>query len=153
MTSAGSGCRLAYLIGQLEPGGQERQLYTLLENLDRQQFLPAVIVWNYNPQDHWTVRLAGLDIPVGGGTTAVEAPLLYPYYPKQLLGLMGGLQGAAEYEAALVTKYPKYLETSAVAVKSMGPQTVAHLVIICFVIMGNIAFFLQHRQDKLGREK
>ena len=93
------------------------------------------------------------NIPVGGGTTAVEAPLLYPYYPKQLLGLMGGLQGAAEYEATLVTKYPKYLETSAVAVKSMGPQAVAHLVIICLVIVGNIAFFLQRRQDKLGRVK
>ncbi|MBT3233433.1 MAG: hypothetical protein HN356_11525, partial [Calditrichaeota bacterium] len=41
------------------------------------------------------------DIPVAGGVTAVEAPLLYPYYPKQLLGLMGGLQGAAELQAAV----------------------------------------------------
>jgi len=91
------------------------------------------------------------NIPIAGGCTAVEAPLLYPYYPTQLLGLMGGLQGAAEYEAALVSKYPKYRETSMVAVKSMGPQTVAHFVIIFFVIIGNVAFFVQKRRDKMKR--
>jgi hypothetical protein len=91
------------------------------------------------------------NIPVAGGTTAVEAPLLYPYYPKQLLGLMGGLQGAAEYEAALVLKYPKYWATSTTAVKNMGPQAVAHLVIIFFVIIGNVAYFTQRSKDKKSR--
>lgn len=93
------------------------------------------------------------NIPVSGGVTAVEAPLLYPYYPRQLLGLMGGLQGAAEYEAALVTKYPQFKETSLTAVKSMGPQTIAHFVIIFFVIIGNVAFFVQKKRDKLNRSK
>jgi len=88
------------------------------------------------------------DIPLAGGVTAVEAPLLYPYYPRQLLGLMGGLQGAAEYEAALVKKYPQYKERSEQAVQLMGPQTVAHLVIIAFVIIGNIAFFAERRRTR-----
>ncbi|NNE43208.1 MAG: hypothetical protein HKN12_03295, partial [Gemmatimonadetes bacterium] len=50
------------------------------------------------------VQFAGdpTGVPVGGGGTAVEAPLLYPYYPRQLQGLLGGLLGAAEYEALLV---------------------------------------------------
>lgn len=91
------------------------------------------------------------NIPVAGGVTAVEAPLLYPYYPGQLLGLMGGLQGAAELEAALVRKYPQYLKTSTTAVKLMGPQTVAHLVIIFFVLVGNAAFFMQRRREKRER--
>ncbi len=93
------------------------------------------------------------DIPVAGGVTAVEAPLLYPYYPKQLLGLMGGLQGAAEYEAALVNEYPEYRASSMTAVKLMGPQTVAHLVIIFFVIIGNVAFFIQQRREKRARRE
>jgi hypothetical protein len=80
-------------------------------------------------------------VPVAAGVTAVEAPLLYPYYPKQLLGLMGGLQGAAEYEAALVKRYPQYLEHSQQAIRRMGPQTVAHLVIIAFILLGNAAYF------------
>lgn len=93
------------------------------------------------------------NIPVSGGVTAVEAPLLYPYYPRQLLGLMGGLQGAAEYEAALVHKYPQFKATSLTAVKSMGPQTVAHLVIIFFVVVGNVAFFIQKSRDKKARTR
>ncbi|MDI6808727.1 MAG: hypothetical protein QME66_07075 [Candidatus Eisenbacteria bacterium] len=91
-------------------------------------------------------------IPVCGGVTAVEAPLLYPYYPRQLLGLMGGLQGAAEYEATLVTKYPQFIATSEQAVKLMGPQTVAHLVIISFVIIGNIAFFAEKGRQRKGKK-
>jgi len=91
-------------------------------------------------------------IPVAGGVTAVEAPLLYPYYPRQLLGLMGGLQGAAEYESALVGKYPQYKEHAEQAVKLMGPQTVAHLVIIAFVIVGNIAFFGERRRQNRAKK-
>lgn len=91
------------------------------------------------------------DIPISGGVTAVEAPLLYPYYPKQLLGFMGGLQGAAGYEAALVHKYPEYTETSSGAMILMGPQTVAHLVIILFVVIGNIAFFAMRKREKQAR--
>jgi hypothetical protein len=96
-------------------------------------------------------------IPVAGGVTAVEAPLLYPYYPSQLLGLMGGLQGAAELQAALGKKYPEYTEYvkasagSVNAVQNMGPQTIAHLVIIFFVIIGNVGFFIQQRRKKRER--
>jgi len=90
-------------------------------------------------------------VPVAGGVTAVEAPLLYPYYPSQLLGLMGGLQGAAEYEAALVKAYPQYEDSSTQAIQNMGPQTVAHLVIIAFIIIGNLAYFASGRtKSRLG---
>ena len=51
------------------------------------------------------------DIPIAGGCTAVAAPLLYPYYPQQMVGLMGGIKGAAEYEAALAKNYPKFRDT------------------------------------------
>jgi hypothetical protein len=81
----------------------------------------------------------------------VEAPLLYPYYPKQLLGLMGGLQGAAEYEAALVLAYPQYEATSTEAIQRMGPQTVAHLVIILFIVLGNAAYFRSRHAAAGGR--
>ncbi len=88
------------------------------------------------------------DIPVGGGTTAVMAPLLFPYYPKQMVGFLGGLQGAAEYEYALVEHYPEYSERTRLASESMGPQATAHLVIVAFIIVGNITYFI-----KRGRRK
>jgi hypothetical protein len=88
------------------------------------------------------------DIPVGGGTTAVMAPLLYPYYPKQMVGFMGGLQGAAEYEYALSTKYEKYKGRSRIASTSMGPQVTAHLVIVAFIIIGNITYLIERRRQR-----
>lgn len=90
------------------------------------------------------------DVPVGGGVTAVEAPLLYPYYPTQLLGLMGGLQGAAEYETALMAGYPRLAKMDPnrlrAATSKMGPQTVAHIMIVLFVIIGNVSMFLAKRK-------
>jgi hypothetical protein len=88
------------------------------------------------------------DIPVGGGTTAVMAPLLFPYYPRQMVGFLGGLQGAAEYEYALAYAYPDYAEKSRLASTSMGPQVTAHLVIIGFIIIGNITFVLERRRRR-----
>ena len=87
-------------------------------------------------------------IPVGGGTTAVMAPQLYPYYPKQTVGLLGGLQGAAEYEAALIARYPKYKGLSRVASTTMGPQVSAHLVIVAFIVLGNITYLIERRRQK-----
>jgi hypothetical protein len=99
------------------------------------------------------VQFAGdrANVPVAGGVTAVEAPLLYPYYPRQLLGLMGGLQGAAEYEAALVTGHPQFKAKSEDAISKMGPQTVAHLVILVLIIVGNVAYFLGKSAERKGR--
>lgn len=88
------------------------------------------------------------DIPVGGGTTAVMAPLLYPYYPKQMVGFLGGLQGAAEYEYALSARYPEYHDKSRIASTSMGPQVTAHLVIIAFIVLGNITYLIERRRTR-----
>ncbi len=91
------------------------------------------------------VQFAGdpTGVPVGGGVTAVEAPLLYPYYPTQLRGLLGGLQGAAEYERLLLDDHPEFHEAAQVALVRMFPQTIAHMVIVAFVILGNISYFAQ----------
>jgi hypothetical protein len=92
------------------------------------------------------------DLPVAGGVTAVEAPLLYPYYPTQLLGLMGGLQGAAEYESALLRAYPHLQRHDRLLIRAattkMGPQTVAHLLIVLFVVIGNIALFASRKETR-----
>jgi hypothetical protein len=86
------------------------------------------------------------DVPVGGGVTAVEAPLLYPYYPQQLSGLMGGLLGAAEYESELTTHFARFEGSGQQAQVRMFPQTVAHLVIVIFVVLGNLSYFAMKRR-------
>lgn len=90
------------------------------------------------------VQFAGdlAHVPIAGACTAVSAPLLYPYYPQQLVGLMGGIKGAAEYEAMLVHSYPQFDHLPKRGMLAMGPQTVAHIVIMFFIFVGNLAYFL-----------
>lgn len=83
-------------------------------------------------------------VAIAGGVTAVQAPLLYPYYPRQLSGIMGGLKAAAEYESLLIKGYSEAYGTDTqkfAAIRRMGSQTLAHLVIILFLVVGNLAFF------------
>jgi len=79
---------------------------------------------------------------VGGGCTAVSAPMLYPYYPNQLVGLLGGMKGAAEYELLV--------DARGAATKGMDAQSIAHAAIVLFVIIGNIFYFISRRREKLG---
>ena len=87
-------------------------------------------------------------VPMAAGVAAVVAPQLYPYYPKQLLGLLGGVKGAAEYENTLKDNYPQFENMSTPAIIMMGPQTLAHLVIMCFIIIGNVLFFLNRKRER-----
>lgn len=81
--------------------------------------------------------------PIAGGCTAVSAPQFYPYLQtKQMIGLLGGLKGAAEYES--LTAY------AGAATRRMDSQSVAHLVIIIFIIFANISYFILRRAGKKG---
>tara|TARA_Y100000590_G_C15546642_1_gene949248 strand:+ start:156 stop:1031 length:876 start_codon:yes stop_codon:yes gene_type:complete len=87
-------------------------------------------------------------IKIVAGCTGVQAPLLYPYIPNQLPGLLGAIKGAAEYEKLVIDKYggenpdPKYLE----AKRRMGPQLVAHLLIILLIILANYIYIVEKRK-------
>jgi len=64
---------------------------------------------------------------------------------------MGGIKAAAEYESLLMTRFPKYHDNKArylTALTRMGPQTIAHLAIIFFIIIGNIAYQILRRQKQ-----
>ncbi len=91
------------------------------------------------------------NVPTACGVAAVVAPQLYPYYPKQLLGILGGIKGAAEYESELMRLYPQFKDADTPGLKMMGPQTLAHIVIMSFIVIGNVIFFMQRRQKGRGR--
>jgi glycosyltransferase involved in cell wall biosynthesis len=57
-------CRLLYLVGQLRPGGSERQLWYLLQAMDRYRYGPVVAVWNYHEEDTYVSHMRALDIPL-----------------------------------------------------------------------------------------
>lgn len=61
-------CRLLYLVGQLGPGGLERQLYLLLKSIDRKRYRPAITVWSYCEDEVFVSQVKALGIPVYGFT-------------------------------------------------------------------------------------
>lgn len=89
-------------------------------------------------------------VPVVGGCTGIGTPEYLAYFPTQLRGLLGGLKGASEYEAALAARYPGR-DYPRLAGRAMGPQTVAHVVILIFLVLGNVAY-LGGRRDRGGVE-
>ena len=75
---------------------------------------------------------------VGAGVTAVMASDAYPYLNSgQLEGLLGGLSGAAEYE--------KLIGAPGTATIGMDAQSIAHILIIVLIILGNVAYFATRR--------
>ena len=87
---------------------------------------------------------------IGVGTTAVSAAQYYPFLSTgQFVGMLGGLKGAAEYEKLIKEK--GYTDAREVATIGMDAQSIAHLVILFLIIIGNIAFFASggHKKKKL----
>ncbi|MCK4409753.1 MAG: hypothetical protein KAW67_06690, partial [Candidatus Eisenbacteria sp.] len=75
---------------------------------------------------------------VGAGVTAVMATDFYPYLNAgQLVGLLGGMRGAAEYEGLI--EHPDQ------GVRGMDSQSVIHLLIIALIAVGNAAYFISRR--------
>lgn len=98
----------------------------------------------------WWANLinAQFGTPIAVGCTAVSAPKYYAYYDShQMIGLIGGLKGASEYERLLIDAYPQVkpvYEDPMVfnAMRGMDVQTIIHAIIIVFIIIGNVAYFL-----------
>ncbi len=73
------------------------------------------------------------------GGTAVVAPDWYPYLQShQIVGLIGGLRGAADYENLVHHK--------ALAYYGMTPQAAVHILIVIFIILGNLGYIALRRR-------
>lgn len=72
--------------------------------------------------------------------TAIGAPRYYQYLQTgQLVGLIGGMKGAAEYE--------KLVNARGLATVGMDSQSAAHILIIGLVILGNIIYWTERRKE------
>jgi hypothetical protein len=99
-----------------------------------------------NITDAWISYGQGrFGFPMALGTTGVMATIYYPYLNSgQILGIMGGLLGAAQYE--------QLCGNPGLANDGMRVQLFGHMVIILFILIGNIGFFMSRRtQKKEGR--
>jgi hypothetical protein len=95
---------------------------------------PGVVEWVQFAGDRFHARIAS-------GSTAVQAPQVYPYFPRQMVGLLGGMKGAAEYEE--VTGF------RGKGTKFMLAQSFSHVIVVFFIVVGNLAFFLTRRRKSM----
>ena len=116
----------------------ELPLMQSIENYDDLEFVFAIA--DNSIIDYWvSIVNAQFGTAVGTGVTAVMAPRYFAYIGSgQMTGMLGGMKGAAEYEA-LVSKPAK-------AVKGMAAQSLVHLFVIFSVIAGNIVYFLGRKK-------
>ncbi len=91
---------------------------------------------------------APFDIPTVIGCTGVQAPIMLPYIPQQLTGMLAAIKGAAEYEQAIINRYPELNDNPAAkeGLKRMGPQLVAHVLLIGLIALGNVIYFWERKQ-------
>ncbi len=106
--------------------------------------------------EYWITQVhSQFGTPVIIGPTAVSAAKYYAFLNSgQLVGMLGGMKGAAEYELLLAAKHEvlgKYYRSTKdfTATKGMDGQTVLHGVILALIVLGNLAFFLT-RGKKAG---
>jgi hypothetical protein len=98
---------------------------------------PGTVEWVQFAGDRFHAR-------IGSGSTAVQAPQIYPFFPGQITGILGGMKGAAEYEE--ITGFEGN------GTRFMLSQSFAHIVVVLFIVVGNLAFFISRRSRRTRRE-
>ncbi|MEZ5358626.1 MAG: hypothetical protein R3F48_07305 [Candidatus Zixiibacteriota bacterium] len=99
-----------------------------------------ILITGTSGVDFWISYANGrYNAPLAVGLTGVMAADYYPYLKSgQIFGLMGGMLGAAEYEILVNKPGP--------AMEAMKVQVWAHIIIILFIIIGNIGYFASRRK-------
>jgi hypothetical protein len=103
------------------------------------QFALVVNLSGSSAADYW-IQLAQTryHAPLVLGCTAVMATDYYPYLSsRQLLGLIGGMKGAAEYE--------RLLGVFGDGRRGMDAQSIVHVIIVILVLLGNAAMLAAKR--------
>jgi hypothetical protein len=143
IAKTGSSIREAYPLDARGTEIDELPIMQEVENFDQIEILcdfgagrPGPREWFQQVQKRYGVRMIA-------GVTAVMAPDLYSFYQsEQLEGFLGGLVGAAEYEYLL--------ERPGDGMGGMNVQSIAHFLILGFILIGNGVYVIERRA---GRKK
>ena len=113
---------------------------SLLQGVDRYADIPLVVTISSSAlSEYWVIWAGGkYHARIVAGNTAIQAVLIYPFLQTgQLSGMLGGLKGAAEYE--------RLIGRDGAGVRGMDAQSLAHFLIVLFILLGNLGFLLQRR--------
>ena len=99
------------------------------------------------------------NVPLSSGCTSIMVTDAIPYVESgQLKGILAGMPGAAEYEKMVydyltneLTNNNEYINENASITKGkafsrMSAQSVAHLVMVIFILLGNLSYYYQRKR-------
>ena len=100
------------------------------------------------------------NVPLSSGCTSIMVTDAIPYVESgQLKGILAGMPGAAEYEKMVYDfmvyeqkNNSSYINPKGDIVKGkayarMSAQSVAHLLMVIFIIIGNIAYYYSRKES------
>jgi hypothetical protein len=98
--------------------------------------------------DYWVLfAYTPFKVPVATGITSVSVADIYPYLGSgQLIGMLAGMKAAAEYERLVKDKYFPEKDIFLRATQSLPALSASLIVIILFVILGNVSYFITRRK-------
>jgi hypothetical protein len=130
--------------------GQTLGSYPLMEGIENLANIDFIFSLSagYPGTVEWVQYAADpLGIPMSTGCTAVQVTEVVPYVEAgQCKGILGGLSGAAEFEELLVQE--GHMAAVGQANSGMAAQGIAHLVIVAFIVIGNLAFYMERRRQR-----
>lgn len=107
--------------------------------------LAIVIAAAAYPDDWILYPGARYGVKVSAGLTAVMVPEYYPYLQTgQLVGIIAGMKGAAEYEHLVYDH--GYSASLGRAETGMNSQSTIHLLLIVLIVLGNIGYLAARRR-------
>lgn len=95
-----------YVIGELRPGGSERQLYYLLKSIDRDRYRPAVVVWNFKETDVYVSKIRSLGVPLYSFESCSRTEKL-----RRFCRIVGKIQPEVVHSYSFHTNFAVFLGT------------------------------------------
>lgn len=106
---------------------------------------PGTKEWVQTVQNRYNLTMAS-------SCTAVMAPDNIPYVQAgQLIGLAGGMKGSADFEQLVYSgddENSRKWRKEGLATIGMSAQSFGHMVIVLFIVLGNIAYFLTRKKEQ-----
>ena len=122
----------------------------IMDNVKRIQDVYLVVCVGYEPAIEWISFIHGqYGTPVVFSCMSIVVPVDAIYYEShQLAGILGGTRGAAEYERLVRLRYPLPDDKPGEGMTLMTPQSFVHMLIIAFIVIGNIGYLSTVRRRR-----
>jgi hypothetical protein len=94
----------------------------------------------------WIAQAGGrYQMPILAGTTAVQTPDLFAYYPSQMAGFLGAATGATQYLQLVGEGTEDVHATRDENQERMLIQSYSHILIVLLIVVGNVLYFVGRR--------